>query len=30
MTKAGATIHAPVTDHGGGIRTTTLTAPDGP
>lgn len=29
MLKAGATTRSSVTDHGGGIRTTTLTAPDG-
>jgi catechol 2,3-dioxygenase-like lactoylglutathione lyase family enzyme len=29
LSRAEAAIHAPVTDHGGGIRTATLTAPDG-
>ncbi|WP_066942257.1 VOC family protein [Microtetraspora fusca] len=29
LAKAGAAVHAPATDHGGGIRTATLTAPDG-
>ena len=28
LTGAGAAVHAPITDHGGGIRTATLTAPD--
>jgi catechol 2,3-dioxygenase-like lactoylglutathione lyase family enzyme len=29
LSQSGAAIHASVTDHGGGIRTATLTAPDG-
>ncbi|GLY79877.1 VOC family protein [Actinoallomurus iriomotensis] len=29
LMRTGATTHAPLTDHGGGIRTTTLTTPDG-
>lgn len=28
LSKTGTATHAPITDHGGGIRTATLTAPD--